>query len=394
MEPRIIVFKRINVNIIQNKMMILYVIVIILIVLYILIRLCLPFWSRQPVFHIYNIWYYFVSPRIISEQLPRLDDKYVNTKNIRVAYGNDNNQPYVDEMVSLIRNHYLRSKDLNYLPEKTHIVPYLELKDVIILHYYYADKIIGTITLRPIDCILNGTTLPLQYVDYLCVHNNHRKKGIAQQLIRTLYYYQRHKTYYKISLFKNEGKQRAIMPLTIYDSYRLIIKKIPMLTLHPNYKLLKITDKNIHNLFSTLNNIKSDFKHYISINITNLLLLITTGNIELYCLSYKDTILSLYYVRNSRCYNKDNNIVKEIYATYKTSNLSIEDFQNGFQLLLAKMYKESPECIIENIGHSKWLIEWLYNKGYIEKLTKYIVGYYLYNYVYKTINSEELFINL
>ena len=58
------------------------------------------------------------------------------------------------------------------------------------------------------------------------------------------------------------------------------------------------------------------------------------------------------------------------------------------------MYKESPECIIENIGHSKWLIEWLYNKGYIEKLTKYIVGYYLYNYVYKTINSEELFINL
>ena len=375
-------------------MVFLYVIVLFIVLIYIVIRLCLPFWSKQPVFHIYDIWYYFVSPRIISQEMPRLDDKYVNTKNIRVVYGNENNESNVDDMVKLISNHYLRTRDLNYLPKKKHIVSYLEVKDVIILHYYYADKIIGTITLRPVDCILNGTTVPLQYVDYLCVHNNHRKKGIAQQLIRTLYYYQRHKTYYKISLFKNEGKQRAIMPLTIYDSYRLIIKKIPMLTLHPNYKLLKVTDKNIHNLFSTLNNIKSDFKHYISINITNLLLLITTGNIELYCLSYKDTILSLYYVRNSRCYNKDNNIVKEIYATYKTSNVSIEDFQNGFQLLLGKMYKESPECIIENIGHSKWLMEWLYNKGYIEKLTKYIVGYYLYNYVYKTINSEELFINL
>jgi len=375
-------------------MIILYVIVIVIIVMYIVIRLSLPFWSKQPVFHVYDIWNYFISPRVISEELPGVDDKYVNIKNIRVAYGNDTNESYVDEMVALISNNYLRTKDLNYLPEKTHIVPYLELNDVIILHYYYADRIIGTITLRPVDCILNGTTIPLQYVDYLCVHNNHRKKGVAQQLIRTLYYYQRHKTYYKISLFKNEGKQRAIMPLTIYDSYRLIIKKVPMLTLHPNYKLLKVTDKNIHKMFATINNIKLDFKHYISISITNLLLLITTGNIELYCLSYKDTILSLYYVRNSRCYNKENNIVKEIYATYKQSTVSIEQFQNGFQVLLGRMYKESPECIIENIGHTKWLMEWLYKKGYIEKVTKYVVGYYLYNYVYKTINSEELFINL
>ena len=375
-------------------MIILYVIVIVIIVMYIVIRLSLPFWSKQPVFHVYDIWNYFISPRVISEELPIIDDKYVNIKNIRVAYGNDTNESYVDEMVALISNNYLRTKDLNYLPEKTHIVPYLELNDVIILHYYYADRIIGTITLRPVDCILNGTTIPLQYVDYLCVHNNHRKKGVAQQLIRTLYYYQRHKTYYKISLFKNEGKQRAIMPLTIYESYRLIIKKVPMLTLHPNYKLLKVTDKNIHKMFATINNIKLDFKHYISISITNLLLLITTCNIELYCLSYKDTILSLYYVRNSRCYNKENKIVKEIYATYKPSTVSIEQFQNGFQVLLGRMYKESPECIIENIGHTKWLMEWLYKKGYIEKVTKYVVGYYLYNYVYKTINSEELFINL
>jgi len=375
-------------------MIILYVIVIVIIVMYIVIRLSLPFWSKQPVFHVYDIWNYFISPRVISEELPIIDDKYVNIKNIRVAYGKDANESYVDEMVALISNNYLRTKDLNYLPEKTHIVPYLELNDVIILHYYYADRIIGTITLRPVDCILNGTTIPLQYVDYLCVHNNHRKKGVAQQLIRTLYYYQRHKTYYKISLFKNEGKQRAIMPLTIYESYRLIIKKVPMLTLHPNYKLLKVTDKNIHKMFATINNIKLDFKHYISISITNLLLLITTCNIELYCLSYKDTILSLYYVRNSRCYNKENKIVKEIYATYKPSTVSIEQFQNGFQVLLGRMYKESPECIIENIGHTKWLMEWLYKKGYIEKVTKYVVGYYLYNYVYKTINSEELFINL
>ena len=156
-------------------------------------------------------------------------------------------------MVKLIKNNYLRGKDLNYLPNKRHIVPYLDVNGVIILHYYYADRIIGTITLRPVDCILNGSMLSLHYVDYLCVHKNHRKKGIAQQLIRTLYYYQRHKTSYKIALFKNEGKQRAIIPLTIYESYRLIIKKMPVLKLHPEYKLLKVTDKTIHKVYDVLN---------------------------------------------------------------------------------------------------------------------------------------------
>ena len=167
-----------------------------------------------------------------------------------------------------------------------------------------------------------------------------------------------------------------------------------MLTLHPNYKLLKVTDKNIHNLFSTLNNIKSDFKHYISINITNLLLLITTGNIELYCLSYKDSILSLYYVRNSQCYNEDNKVVKEIYSSYKTSECSKEYFQNGFQILLHKLQADSNECIIENVGHTIELVDWLKSSGYILKLNMYLVGFYLYNYLHSTVESKELFINI
>lgn len=371
-----------------------YVIIIVLVVLFIIIRLSLPFWSRQPVFHVYDVWKYWMSPRVLSNELPRLDDKYVNSKNIKVVYGNDNNESYVDEMVKLIKNNYLRGKDLNYLPNKRHIVPYLDVNGVIILHYYYADRIIGTITLRPVDCILNGSMLSLHYVDYLCVHNNHRKKGIAQQLIRTLYYYQRHKTSYKIALFKNEGKQRAIIPLTIYESYRLIIKKMPVLKLHPEYKLLKVTDKTIHKVYDVLNNIKLAFKYFVSISIANLSLLITTGNIELHCLSYKDSIISLYFVRNSQCYNNDGKIVKEIYATYKTSGLPLEYFQNGFHVLLHRLYKESPECIIENIGHTKWLMDWLYKNRYIEKLNKYLVGFYLYNYLHKTINPKDLFINL
>ncbi len=369
-------------------------IVLLFIVVHLLIRLYLPFWSKQPVFHVYDVPYYFFSPMILSESLPNLDGKYVNMKNIIVKYGNEENKPHQDAMTTLLREHYLRDKRLNYLPENKNIEPYLELNDVIILYYYYADTIIGTITLRPIDCILDGNTLYLQYVDYLCVHKDHRKKGIAQQLIGTLYYYQRHNSYYKVSLFKNEGKQRAIIPFALYESYRITLKKVPHLKLHPEYTFTKVTDKTMYKLYELFSQIKSDFRYYISVNLTNLLLLITTGNIEMYYLSHKDTILALYYVRNSQCYNEDKKIVKEIYCSYKAPGCSNEYFQNGFQILLYKLHEQSSECIIENVGHTIKLVDWLKVSGYILKSDMYLVGFYLYNYLHNTVESKELFINI
>ena len=49
-----------------------------LILLHILIRLYIPFWSKQPVFHVYDVPYYFFSPMILSEYVPNIDDKYEN----------------------------------------------------------------------------------------------------------------------------------------------------------------------------------------------------------------------------------------------------------------------------------------------------------------------------
>ena len=365
-----------------------------LILLHILIRLYIPFWSKQPVFHVYDVPYYFFSPMILSEYVPNIDDKYVNMKNVVVKYGNEENKSLQDDMTKLLRQHYLRDKKLNYLPENKNIVPYLELNDVIILYYYYADSIIGTITLRPIDCILDGNTIYLQYVDYLCVHKDHRKKGIAQQLIGTLYYYQRHNTYYKVSLFKNEGKQRGIIPFVMYESYRIKLKRISNLKLHPEYKFTKVTDKNIYKLYRVMTQIKSQFLYYISVNLTNLLLLITTGNIEMYYLTHKDVILALYYVRNSQCYNQHNKIVKEIYCSYKASECSKEYFQNGFQILLHMFQEESNECIIENVGHTIHLVDWFKSSGYIITSEMYLVGFYLYNYLHSTVDSKRLFINI
>ena len=88
-----------------------------LVLLHILIRLYIPFWSKQPVFHVYDVPYYFFSPMILSEYVPNIDDKYVNMKNVVVKYGNEENKSLQDDMTKLLRQHYLRDKKLNYLPE-------------------------------------------------------------------------------------------------------------------------------------------------------------------------------------------------------------------------------------------------------------------------------------
>ena len=109
---------------------------------------------------------------------------------------------------------------------------------------------------------------------------------------------------------------------------------------------------------------------------------------------YKDNIISLYFIKNSVCYNRNNRIVKEIYATYKTNDCSMEYFQNGFQIVLEILYNDCPDCIIESIGHTIQLLDWLKNTGYILNSKKYIVGFYLFNYIHNTIKPNDLFINL
>ena len=48
------------------------------------------------------------------------------------------------------------------------------------------------ITSRPLEVYINSTCFWTYYVDYLCVHKQHRKKTIAPQLIQTHEYFQRH----------------------------------------------------------------------------------------------------------------------------------------------------------------------------------------------------------
>ena len=66
--------------------MILYIIaffILLIILFFIYIRLKYKFWALQPVFHFYDIYYWFINVGIIRQELPD-KNKYVNLKQIKV----------------------------------------------------------------------------------------------------------------------------------------------------------------------------------------------------------------------------------------------------------------------------------------------------------------------
>ena len=104
--------------------------IIILVILYIVFTIYFkiksPFWSRQPVFHFHNIYYWFFPPGIIQHNLPILNQFY-NSSILFNTYSDTNDQKKND-LFHLIRYNYLLDKKLQYKPTQKSIFTYSTTK--------------------------------------------------------------------------------------------------------------------------------------------------------------------------------------------------------------------------------------------------------------------------
>ena len=124
-------------------------------------------------------------------------------------------------------------------------------------------------------------------------------------------------------------------------------------------------------------------------SISQLLSLIVSNNITLYTLNYKDSVLALYFIKNTQCFH-NNKEVKEIYSSYKTTGCTKEMFIEGCRQIIGKIQKTDNEIIIENIGHNTLLLDSFKSNT----TSSYVTGYYLYNYIHKTVSPQNLYINV
>lgn len=392
------------------------------------------FWVSQPVFHRYDFSYYLYPPGIIRTDLPE-KNKYTNFKDITTNVYNEVTSLQKLDLIHLLQQNYLRKGENIFLVEATNIFPYFEgltqgslsnentnikkekkekKENSSFFSFYYEKtlltdlkkgtiienkKIIACMTSRPIKVnILKGNdsnaTFLAYYVDYLCVDKSHRKKGIAKQMIQTHEYSQRHlNPNIQVSIFKREGKLTSgIVPLCLYTTYGFSVlawrKPAP---LPPNYQMIEFSKQNLHLLRDFLKENEHQFDILLEHSFSNLLELIQTKNIYLCGVleREKDTVLCVYFYRNSCVFMEKDMKILTCYASIKSDTCSKEIFVQGFKNTFWNTADKNNFgfCVVENISHNHWILANLLKKS--TPIIKSPTAYFFYNFAYPTFSAER-----
>ena len=436
--------------------MILYLIIIIILIItlfYIYIKVKHKFWSIQPVFHYYNIYYWIRKVGIINEEEP-IYNKYLNIININTYDVNILSNTDTQLIINFIKNNYLNTKYIKYLPEKSNIFSYLSNNNhksyisiykkpkLLINNENISDVVeyseyIGLITSKVLYIKFNDNNnnnnnnnnnicnkdyyedsnkgyndyfndnnnhnniLPVYYVDNLCVNKNNRNQGIAPQLIQTHYYHiRKNNKQIKCCLFKKEGNLTPIVPLLAYDTYVFdtdsiinneILNSINYLNSRI-YKIIKITSQTFHLLTSFIQLNKLEFDCIIMPDYSNLLNLINTNNIFIYVLISFNVIKAIYCYRNS-CVNYDTYKSIELFSSIKSDIITDDDFYNGYikSLYEIKSMIKNKYILIENLSKNNIIINKFKKKLFII-IKKNPTGFFLYNYVKTPFEPCKVFI--
>lgn len=395
-------------------MWLIYLIIFILIIYISLtayIRIKMKFWYTQPVFHIYNIWYWLNPPGLILDREPEIN-KYTNILDIKTYGISDINETLLDRVCNFIKSYYVQSPNAKYIPTKKNIVEYLKsCNNESYLSIYQTpkllfekdepssilDDIISVITARPLNITLKGKNpFTLYYVDNLCVHPDYRKDGIAPKTIQTHYYnLRKNNPKIKICLFKREGDLNAIVPLTTYKTVCFNINMLQKM----NPGVLNVIEIGPNQLNLFVNFIYAESKKFDCIimpDLSNILNMLKTENIYVYGVLQNNNLISAYAFRRPNLFYDKEEAIECFFSLYAKNAESIETkniYITGFNISLNKCKEKLKTNIllIEEIGQGGKLIEYLRN-NLLNVLFQSPTAFFLYNYACYTVPSKNALI--
>lgn len=372
-----------------------------LIILYIYIKVKYRFWSSQPVFHYYNIFYWINPCGILERKTPKINSKFYDFNIEFNHFKNINNEKKM-LFHCLINQHFLNNKNIKYIPNHNDLFGYFENNNCYIsFKLSPMGGLIGCVTSRNLECFINNKKLNINYVDFLCVKKGKRKKKIAEGLIYTHYIQTRKiENISAVSLFKREGKQNFIVPFVNYKAfmYDIHFKNI-LYTLEykNNYintdtslEYILINPSNIKILFHFLNIIKSKFNFFIIPNLINIYNQIK-NNILIIGIVLKNKIpICLYVFKNAKTFYKNKSSIECIGSYYNSEKILEHYFINGFSNIIKLINKNYDLILIENISYNNIIIDKILKRE--KKLWSVNMGYYFYNFIHYNVNKNSVFI--
>ena len=380
------------------------IIAVVFLVIYAIIKYKYGFWIHQPVYHIYDLSYYFRSNKIIDNDLPKTN-KYVNVQNIITKNtSSDMNEFDWTNFVNFIQKYFLRTEGNVFNPKLENVLPFFKNSTNSLISFYTEDvvykdldtkgniqdkNIVGVITSRPVYAIIQNKSISIYYVDYLCVNPANRKRGIASELIQTHHYNQRRLNQnIQVSLFKREHDFNWIVPLTYYDAKVYdMFNYTHEIILHSKYKIIDGNTTNMIIIMDFIKKYNGLFDVFIYDNYSSFLDEINTHNIYIYALLNIELneIISLYIFKKT-CVTIDNSEILTCISSINNTTTNI--FYHAFIKITKMFISKYPLIAIENISNNNILIE---NIPYKPILTT-PNAYFLYNYIASPVNSNKCLI--
>jgi hypothetical protein len=375
------------------------------------IRIKMHFWHTQPVFHIYNLKYWFNPPGFINAAPPPVN-KFVNLSNITMIEVPDVSTNVIGPNINVssticqfIRDYYIIHESASYKPSESDILAYLQCSNhPSFFNIYKEDKLpfraeqemIGVVSTRVLNVSLKKKHLnfPVYYVDHLCVKPGHRQKGIAPELIQT-FYYRASRINPKINayLFKREGKLNAIVPLVCYDTYAFDLTHYrPDTLLTASMSVIEIGISQLNIFIAFVKEQVFQFDCVILPDVSNVLNLLKLGKIKIYGILYKGEVLAIYVFRCLELYYDAKKATECTTILAKPNTLS-DSLSAGFTMAWLKL-RETTQCaivLIEGTAHSEAVITALDKNPSVSRHFKSPTAFFLYNYAtYSVSNTKAL----
>ena len=390
-------------------------IIIVYLIITAYIRVKLNFWLTQPVFHIYNLKFWINPPGLINKELPKIN-KYVNLVNNKLIKVDNESEKdnliELEQICAFIKNNYMIHKSTEYKPSVEDITSYLKCSNHPSFFNVYQEpkllfekgiplavpdkEIIGVISARPLNLILiknnQKISFPVYYVDNLCIHPTYRKKGIAPEVIQTLYYNIVHENpKVSVCLFKREGQLNAIVPLVYYDTYCFDITQLfPEYRLFPSIRAIEIGQQHLTLLTGFIREQLKRFKCSIIPYISNLIHLIKLGKLKIYGLLLNGEFISIYLFRALELFYDNKRAIECISIISNLHLASIDILIAGFTIILSKI--NADILLIEETADSKCIVDYLKNNIGVDMKFKNPTAFFLYNYACHSIKSSDVLI--
>ena len=403
--------------------MLLYIfgfIIMCIILFFVYIRIRYRFWSVQPVFHFYDMYYWFVNKGIIREELPQ-KNRYINFKNIKTNTMESTSNALTSQITAFIRLHYLRNKDNTFSPKKENILPYFighNTKSFLSIYWnpeilidqktgktIEENSIVGLMTSRPLHVKINNgrkdASFDVYYVDYLCVHKFWRRKNIAPQIIQTHEYNQSHENRkICVSLFKREEELTGIIPLTVYKTVCFNMRSWNQPpNLDAKFTVLTADKQNMYYFYNFINETTNKWEITILPEISNLIELVNSKNMYIKMIILDGEIIAAYVFRKTCTFiEKDKEVISCI-ASINGNILTNQEFIHGFKVALwsitdLKMSKKDSNnfqyLAIEDLSDNRCIIDNISIKTWPTIVSP--TAYFFYNFAYSPFKSEKCLI--